>query len=196
MRGARSVFARARTGRCAGQPPPSPSQPRATAVLVATLTTLASAALCQVEHVCVHCAAGTRIIRSPAITQLRAEAALVLQALFRGEGAGPGSRQPEPVPRWEGGLAVLDDDDAPSHAVAAMGEDGSASPSDDEDASFPPLPTHPCRPAPSEEKEPASSQISSGQTSSSWLEAAGRELPPTHRPLVPPQAQGMPPHVT
>ena len=56
----------------------------------------------------------------------------------RGEGAGPGSRQPEPVPRWEGGLAVLDDDDAPSHAVAAMGEDGSASPSDDEDASFPP----------------------------------------------------------
>ncbi|EOD27862.1 hypothetical protein EMIHUDRAFT_450115 [Emiliania huxleyi CCMP1516] len=62
------------------------------------------------------CAALDRIIRSPAITQLRAEAALVLQALFRGEGAGPGSRQPEPVPRWEGGLAVLDDDDAPSHA--------------------------------------------------------------------------------
>ena len=71
----------------------------------------------QVEHVfvCQACEPAWRT-GSTRVSQLRAEAALVLQALFRGAAIGITS---ERAVLSEGGLTLIDDDLVPSHALAS-----------------------------------------------------------------------------
>lgn len=140
----------------------------------------------RVEHVCVHCAAGPRVSASlsSAMSRLRAEAAQVLQALFAGEGPRTAARpvvDASPAD-WAGGLAMLDDDEAPTHAPERMGSgcDGMAGPSEP----FPPLPSA-ADPGPAREREEPGR--------SSWLVAAGRDLPPLPPPPPPPRRAPSPP---